>query len=82
MGEDAKYTTYSGSIRFADMESVQVVDASTLRLKFEPIPQQSLMLHKNGIVQTGAVDFTTNQNVITLRVPIAPGDAFVAWYRF
>jgi hypothetical protein len=65
------------------MESMQVAaDGVTLRLQFEPIPQQSLILFRNGLEQTGNVDFRTNAATIKLLFKAMPGDHFVAWYRY
>ncbi len=78
--ENAAYTAVI--LRFADMESLRWnADGVSLRLQYAPAPQQSLLLFRNGIVQTGNADFTTNGNRVFPRDP-QKTDLYVAWYRY
>ena len=49
-----------------------------------PSPAASLMLMRNGILQTAAVDYNLVTNTITYVAGAIPqiGEAHVAWYRY
>ncbi len=74
------------TIGFVDNETPGgAVDGSnvTYTLAFTPIPAGSLAVYRNGLHLSPNVDFTLNNNIITLvsaQTP-QPGDILTCWYR-
>jgi hypothetical protein len=74
----------SGTI-FSDAEvPVGVIDGvnQTFMLLFSPATSASLLLFKNGVLQTGGgVDYNLTGNKIVYASAPSVGDAHIAWYR-
>lgn len=69
-------------LRFADAET-PAWDGSNLNLNHAPSPQQSLMLYKNGVLQTLGVDYRfVGSQAIQLTQAYDRADQYIAWYRF
>lgn len=77
--------------RFADGETPSgAIDGtnSTFTLAHLPQPATSLQLTKNGLVQRQGVDYTLDQQTITLTVApsastsVTVADTLEAWYRY
>jgi len=72
--------TFNG-VRFADAESVKPV-AKLIQLHAIPSPAQSLMLYRNGILQTQGADYTLAGSTATLLTTPDAADAYIAFYRY
>ena len=77
------YFLYNFVVRYADQEVPKVVNPTTLTVRYQPVPYQSLQLAKNGLLQTAGQDYTIAGNTITLLVATDPdNDSFICWYRY
>ena len=78
------YFLYNFVIRYADQEVPRFVNPTTLTIRYQPVPFQSLQLVKNGLLLTLGSDYTITGNTIILSTDfsIGPDDKFICWYRY
>lgn len=73
----------AGVPNFADNETPSgAVPGSIFNLANAPSPVGSLILQRNGNIQTKDVDYTLVGTTITYSVAMASGDTHAAWYRY